>query len=279
MVEPLERLAAAFPLLQDAARFVRIALQQKGLAERLRSLADQERPQDVAILRRLSESKAQQQGLRKALLRLFDDIEDHLAQLPDLPEFGPLREDAAEFLKLARGIGAVEAMLEAEKALGDLSGRRGHPAAQRAAELLESLLKQADAFAGDGGRNAGRSIPRFAPSLHKMLGNTLAQILAQRGLLPGQGQGQSSVADALDTVGLYGGLDAMDLPRGPSSTRGNHAGNGQGKALAAGRNPYRPERDPTLTLPAPGAADAVVPSVYRHRVAEYFRRIAEETAK
>jgi hypothetical protein len=250
----------------------------KADAERLRSLADQERPQDVAVVRRFSDGKTQQEALRQGLLRLLDDIEDHLAQLPDDPDFGPLREDATEFLKLARGIGAIEAMLEAEKGLGDLSGQRGHAGAKTAAELLEKLLKQGDDFAGGApGRNAGRWIARFAPTLHKRLGDTIAQMLAGRGLFPGQGQGSQGSQQALDSVGLYGGLQDFEAPR---ASRGDRAGKGTGQGPGATIKASRPGGTPALTLPAPGAAaEAAVPSVYRRRVADYFQRVAEEVAK
>src|SRR5205085_251395 len=136
----------------------------KALAQRLHSLRDQERPQDIVVVRRLSDGKTRQVAVRQRLLRLLDDIEDHLAQLPDGPDFGLLHEDASEFLKLARSTSAIEAMSEAEKGLADLSGSRGHAEAKRAAELLEALLKKSDHFAGGlPGGNAGRWIARFAP--------------------------------------------------------------------------------------------------------------------
>jgi len=278
VVEPLERLAAAFPLIEDASRFVRLVEQQQTLAQRLHSLKDQERPQDVAVVRRLSDGKAQQTAQRQRLLRLLDDIEDHFAQLPDDPDFGPLREDATEFLKLARGIGAIEAMLEAEKALGDLSGGRGHASAKRAAELLESLLKKSDQFAGGApGANAGRWIARFAPTVCRQLGNTIAQMLAGKGLLPGQGQGGQGATQAMDAVGLYGGLDDFEAPR---AARGDRGGKGAARGPGATTKRYSPSGTPALSLPPPGAAaEAAVPSAYRRRVADYFQRIAEEAAK
>jgi hypothetical protein len=247
-VDPLERLAAALPLLEDAARFVILVRQQKALAERLRFLDGQERPEDAAVVRRFSEGKLQQTALRERLLRLLDEIEDHAAALPELDEYQQLRKDAEDFVKAARGIGAVEAMLEAEKVLGELAGTRAHVAARQAADRLAALLEKSDDFTGGLG-DGGAWVARFAPSLSRRLGQTLSQMLAQKGLLPGQQGGAQGTAAQGDSVGLYGGnLHELDDVGQTAASQGAKNSPGGGAAAQQSKR----------VLPRPGANPAPI---------------------
>ena len=61
---PMEHFAAAFPLLQDAARFVELYERQKDLAERLQSLKGKDKVDDPAIKARMRDLQTEQQQLR-----------------------------------------------------------------------------------------------------------------------------------------------------------------------------------------------------------------------
>jgi hypothetical protein len=275
-VEPLEHLAAILPLLEDAARFVILYERQKDLAERLASLKGTERPGEPAVKTRMGDLRATQEELRVILARLLDAIEEHAARLPEDPKLDGLRREAIDFAKKVRASGAAEAMADAESGLTELSGGRGHAAARRAADILEKFVSRLQSGGGLPGQ--GEICLRFRPGLAQGLGDTIAQMLADMGLSPGQGQGgYSARRSTMENVGLYGAppseVDAANAGAGRSDRMGQ-----RGASQGGGSDAARPSRaggsGPTQ---AAGAAEASVPLSYRRRVAEYFQRIADET--
>jgi hypothetical protein len=278
-LDPLEHLAAIHPLLEDASRFVIIYQRQRALAERLKSLKDQERIDDPKQKPRLRDLQTEQEEIRTDLAKLLDEIEEHMTKLPDDPALEDFRKSVLDFVDAVRGSGASEAMQEAEAGLASLSGKRAHAGATRAADILEKFLDKAQGEKGMMGQ--GMRACRFKPSLDQGLGNTIEQLLEEAGLRPGMegqgGRGSSMRRSTLDNVGLYGGLPGMEdmpPPTGPAragrgAAGGTGAGGGErGKpgATAAGNN----------TAGSSGS-EAQVPTLYRRRVAEYFQRIADET--
>jgi hypothetical protein len=276
-IEPLEYLAAVVRLLEDAARFTALYQQQQDLAKRMESLKGRDRPDDPALKSRMRDLQAEQQQIRNALAQLLDDIEDHATQLPDEQQLQELRQTALDFARDVRGSGAAEAMAEAESALADFAGTRGHEAAQNAAAILEKFIGRCKG--GLAGQAAGACL-KFRPSLSEGLGNTLAQLLAEAGLQSGDGtgggDGYSSRRGTLDNVGLYGSLPALGGGDGRQS-RDRWAGPARGArgGRSESARPSGPEAE--AKRGAAGAADALVPAPYRRRVAEYFQRIADET--
>src|SRR5207237_52948 len=127
----------------------------------------------------------------------------------------------------------------------------------------------------------------FAPGLGQGLGNTIAQLLAEMGLNPGaspgngmgqgSGGGYSAQANTADNTGLYGNHPALDGgERKSGSGQSQHAGEG-------GNFAHRGQERPSTMIESSGpvgsgsGSEGSVPPNYRRRVADYFRRIGEET--
>ncbi len=141
-LEPLEHLARIYPLLEDMARFVELYQRQRDLADRLASLKGKDQPDEPAVKARMRDLQAEQQELREALNKLLDDIGSHAEQLPEDPRLEKLRETATEFVNAVRASGAGETMGEADAALGEFSGTRGHESARKAADILEKFISR-----------------------------------------------------------------------------------------------------------------------------------------
>jgi hypothetical protein len=270
------------PLLEDASRFVILALRQRDLATRLAALKDQEQPRDPASRTRMRDLQAEQEEIRAALGRLLDDIEDHLAKLPDEKELDEFRESVRKFVVDVRGSGAGEAMSAAETALAEFSGKRGYENADRAADILEKFIERCQSEGGMMG--LGMRALRFQPGLAAGLGNTVAQLLSEAGLVPGEGMGGSgsggrSARRGAATIGLYGSLPGVGDATGLGPIGGGRSGSGRdGAGARGGTQPGEPAGAAAGRPPgAPRPGDVAVPAAYRRRVAEYFQRVAEET--
>ena len=70
---------------------------------------------------------------------LLEELEGHLAKLPEEKELEDLRGSARQFIRDVRESGASEAMAEAEAGLAEFAGTRGHAGAKSSA--LRSLLR------------------------------------------------------------------------------------------------------------------------------------------
>jgi hypothetical protein len=276
-LEPLEHLAVILPLLEDAARFVIVYERQKGLAQRLASFKGPERAVEPGVRARMRDLQSEQQEIRSSLTRLLDDIEDHVARLPEDPKLEQFRNEALDFAKTVRLSGASEAMTEAETALGEFFGQRAHAVAGHAADILEQFIERAQGSM----MTQGQLCLRFQPILAKGLGDTVAQMLADMGLpMPGQAGGQggySARRSTMENVGLYGTLPTQANDDSAGAARGERAGAGR-RGRDMGGNAARPSASGAAgQAQAGGAAEASVPLSYRRRVAEYFQRIADET--
>ena len=287
---PMELLAVIFPLVADQSRFVQIVLHQMDLAERLSALKGRDGEDNPALKTRMRELEEEQRSVRQRLGELLDDIEDHVARLPDKPRFDRLRETAAKFARDVRASGASEAMAAAEAGLAEFSGRTGYEKAKEAAEILQKFLKRCE---GEGcmGAMACESLI-FQPGLGDCLGNTIAQLLAEMGLSPGAGMGNgvgtgagggfSARRSGMSNLGLYGGLPGM--AGAGEGDFGERAGTGDEPARGGGGpGGVNPDQDTLADTPAAdgagGAGQAVVPPQYRRRVGEYFQRVAEEVGQ
>ena len=152
----MEFLEAVFPLLVDQDRFTVLVLRQQDLAERLASLKGHDGEDNPALKGRMRDLEHEQRLLREELGALLDDIEDHVARLPDEPKLKKLRETATKFVKDVRASGAASAMADAEAALAEFSGTRGHAKAKEAADILEKFLKRCSAKGGMGAEGESR---------------------------------------------------------------------------------------------------------------------------
>jgi hypothetical protein len=183
----------------------------------------------------------EQRQINDALSVFLENMQDHVAKLPDVPELQELRESAEQFLKDVRESKASDAMTEAESALAEFAGTRGHKKAKEAADILDNLIQKCDGM-GNG---------------------------------PGDGSGMNGEG----AMGLYGGLPVSfgqigDTGHGPS------ARNRRGVGSPKGANPddLKPGE---LFAPgaATGGSEGSVPVRYRRQVGDYFQRVAEETGE
>lgn len=276
--EPLEHLAAIFPLIEDGMRFGLLVRRQRDLEQRLQSLKDKNRVDDPVVKARMRDLQTEQQELRNMLTQILDAIEDHATRLPEDAELSELRETARDFVRDVRASGATEAMTEAEAGLAEFSGSRGHTSARQAADILEKFVERCEGQQGLAGR--ANVALRFKPALGKSLGETISQLLGEMGLNPGGTgggrNGSSMTRSSLDNIGIYGQLPGMEPLAGGSGSANapTRASGGQGTTGA-----LLPPSKPTSELQhSQGTTTNVaVPVLYRQRVAEYFQRIAEET--
>lgn len=278
-MEPMEHLGAVMPLVACSSEFVMLVLAQMDLAERMASLKGPDGDDDPAQKARMRELQEEQEQLRGQLDRLMENILDHAEQLPDDEQLDTLRETAMKLVRDVEASGAREAMQEAESALAEFSGTRGHEKAQEAADILAKLLKRCDGMGGE-----GRGALGFCPSLSDCLGNTVEQLLAEMGLL-GDGQGGYGAGTAGiggytarrgPGYGLYGSLPGITSGSGfgGDSMTGGEGANGLGEGQA---NPDQPTwTDDPGQRTAGGMGEGDIPVRYRRRVNEYFQRLYEE---
>jgi len=276
-MEPIEHLERVFPLMADEAKFVELVRRQRELADRIAAQKQNDGADDPAAKARLRDLEAEQGRLRDDLAELLADVEKHTAELPEDEQFDDLRESAAKFAEAVRKSGAPADMESAEDALAGLAAKTAATKADDAADKLEQLLGQCKGMGGQAG-----ACLRFSPGLSAGLGDTIGQLLADLGLSPGQGGGSgggggfSSTRNGSRNMGLYGNLPAL----GGNDAGGlNDDGGGTGDR---GRGSEQDEGAPTNDVRSVGDGpvdegsrlDAPLP--YRRRVADYFRRLAED---
>ena len=281
----LELLSKVFPLMENEARFGDLAGRQRDLAERLRSLRDQENPDQPAARARMRELEAEQRALREELTELTQQIRERAESLPEEEGFDELRQTALDFAEALQKSGAAGKMGEAEQGLGQFSGSTGFEAAQKAAELLESLMSKCDGM----GEAGGSCPPKFQPKHGNSLQQTMQQLLQQMGLKPGNsdgngsgtggGSGYSASRSTSQNVGLYGSEPMVDQS---SAARSGPPGDRNAKG-ARGSQDSSTDRDPRdgglsfrRRIVSGGSGDLAVPPRYRDRVGRYFQRLADE---
>ena len=273
--DPLDHLAAIFPLLEDEARFVQLYEQQRDLEQRIASLKDKNNP-DPATKLRMEDLEAEQRGYRKELQQLVEDIETHADNLPADPKLDDLRATAKKFAQAARECTAVEEMASAESGLSSGSGKLGHLGAKAAADALQSLMSQCQAT----GDKAGQCL-KFSPQLASQLGNSVKQMLDQEGLSSGpmgagSRGGRTAARSSLRNVGLYG---SKPTQAAQSSKTGK--GKADRGSATSGAGEDKGGRTPTSFTAshrqkASGESDTHVPTQYQQQVGDYFQRVADE---
>jgi hypothetical protein len=275
-MKPLEHLAKIFPLLEDESRYIALYQRQRDLADRLASLAGQDGVDDPKLKARMRDLEAEQRQIREALGNLLDDIEKHANELPDDPELADLKEGALEIAKAVRASGATEAMSSAESGLAEFSGTRGHDGAKEAADILEKFISKEEGL----GAMAGECL-RFQPKLASALGNTVAQLLASRGMGPGMGNGAgggySAQSSTLANTSLYGNMPlAGGQPRSGGGERRDGSVQGGG-GVSGQATPGESGAPGTTGQPQTASqTESLIPNQYKRRVSDYFRRVADE---
>jgi polyhydroxyalkanoate synthesis regulator protein len=285
-IKPLEMVAALARVKQDESRFVELYRRQRDLADRLASFKGLDQKDDPALKARMRDLEAEQRAIRAELDSLLNDIEEHVALLPDDESLDELRETALKFVKDVRESGAAEAMAEAETALQEFAGTRGHAEAEKAADILEKFLSQCKSM----GEGTGQACRRFSPGLGNSMAQTLQELMMNSGSREGQGQGMgaggayggySARRSTMDNVGLYGNLPLMDSAA--ASRQGSSRQDAKGLMRAGpGGQPLSPEdasHQAEGAFRAAGSSSAAVPPRYRRQVGRYFQRLADELDK
>lgn len=268
---PLDRFAKIYALKEDEARFVDLYLHQKDLADRLAAMKGRGSAEDSASKARMRDLEEEQTGVREELDALLQQIENHVAELPEGSEFDKLRASATRFVDKARASGAGNKMMDAEVALAAFSGDDAWSHADEAARRLKALMSECNAM----GENAGVCMS-FAPKLSGAMTQTTRQLLEGSGLSGQLGSGRNGYSarrNSLRNVGLYG-----SRPRESRASSGNdrtnagvlfrtHAANSDGRTAAATANSNGQTQ---------AASQTPIPDQYRRRVSDYYQRVADE---
>ncbi|HLA85027.1 MAG TPA: hypothetical protein VJL29_09545, partial [Thermoguttaceae bacterium] len=280
VTEPMEHLAAVFPLLVEQQEFAMLAMRQKDLAERLESLKDRDDEDDPAVRSRMRDLEDEQREIMADLEGLLRDIRRDAAKLPDDPRFDELRRTAVEFVDKVRASRAEEAMVEAESALAEFTGSRAHERAREASDLLNQFVKQCE---GGMGQCAGNCL-KFQPSLSSGLGNSIPQLMAMMGMgngaSGGMGMGGGGFSAQRGGYGMYGGLPGMGQAFGNQGRdrRDARSRRGGGRFSSGGRQSDNETLvDEAGRDEASGIGQGAVPAGSRRRVGQYFQRVNEET--
>lgn len=269
MMAPIEHLESVMPLIAAEATFLELVRRQRDLAERIDALEGEANPDEPASKVRLRDLAAEQADIRTRLDELLTEIEERANQLPDDPGLDKLRDTARWFAEDVRDTFVLEDMASAESSLAKPDVPLAVTAATTAADKLDAFVKRCEG--GDGMRGQGSMCLGFAPSLCKPMQATIGQLLA---MMKGSG-GSGSGMTGLGQTGMYGQLPV---------SLGLLGGSGESDAAADGMggssSPGGAETPNTIT--AFGASTSApntrheAPAAYRRRVADYFRRLAEE---
>ena len=186
--EPLEHLAKIFPLKEDEARFADLYLRQRDLAERMAALKAKA-GDDPGSKARMRDLENEQRQLREELRDLLDDIDSHVAALPeDRRELDDLRKTATEFAEAVRASarGRGDAVV-GDRAVGVHRPRRRPQWSKQAADTLEKFLGKCKA---DGrARPAVPEVPAQAVAGAGQHGRPTARAQGL-GMKPGMGHGR-----------------------------------------------------------------------------------------
>lgn len=281
VIQPVNDLAKTLPLMMKAQEFVQLVMRQRSLAERLVSMKDQENVDDPALKRRMRERADEQRQLTDQLDDILGDIQNLAVALPPGQEFDALRESALDFVDMVEDSDAFFEMEHAELGLGEFSGSRGHRHADTAATILEKFLEDNQEIQ-EQGEQANQQIFKPGGGMPR-LGNTarqLMQMFGRGGGKGGQGGGGNGFSQRSNTsrnVGLYGANPVQSARSGRGDQRKDGvAGSGQGGRSEAGANPGEALSTSAGTS---NTSNFEVPTQYKSKVGEYFRRIVEESSK
>lgn len=269
--EPAKHIASVAQVLARADTFVQLAQQQAALAQLLRRFSEKSGQLSRMEQMELQELTHQQERIDQALRLWTEQLPELLAQVPDEPEFTPLRNDVNTFLEAVAAAGIQSDLSNAAEALAEPAPLRGFAQASAAAEKMDRLIARCNGL-GSPGNLALEA--RFGPKLNEPgMGNSLQQILAAMGVGTGM-NGRDGYGMFNENVGLYG----------PNVPVTGEQASGRGPTGRADFNLNEEIRggaeDPALS-PAQATGrvrlqpNAKFPMQYRELVGDYFRVIAE----
>jgi hypothetical protein len=276
--KPLEYLSKVFPLIEDQAKFLDLYAREKDLDGRMKSIKDENNPDDPQIKAQMRNFEDEQKGIRDDLAKLLDDIDSHVQQLPEDPKLDEMRKTAKDFADAVRASPANYEMQTSESSLENFQGTTGESFANAATQTLSTFIARCQGA----GEQAGACMA-FQPKLAAGLGNTVEQMLKSMGLSMGPGEGgvggYSATRSSLANVGLYGAIPL----RGEESA--GQAGGDADHGITSNPNgtpddSNNPEGGGTNGRQhASGQSDAPVPPQYKKRVGDYFQRVSDELSQ
>ena len=279
-MKPLQHLAQVLPLKQDEAAFVQLTQRQRALADRLKSLKDQDADADPATRARMRELEEEQHQLREQLTDLLQRIDEDIARLPDDPELDELRNSAQEFVSAVRDSAADTMMADAESFLTEFEGHNGWSNADEAAKTLEQFLSQCKGMGGA----CSNSCLKFSPGLGSSMSSTLDQLSPGMGMksggvgmgMGGSG-GESAQSSTMENVGMYGTTPLMDASQSSLGSSDDTAPTGVMTEIRGdGSDKSDSGFSASQTNSAFGNAETGVPSQYRRQAGRYMQKLAEE---
>ena len=269
VMQPLDDLAKLFPLMQLQEQFGQITLRQRNLADRLKSLGDEEQVEDPVVKRRVRDLAEEQGRLEDALNELLLDIEEEALALPLGEEYVELRDSSIKFSGDVIASGALDEQEQAETSLNELSGADGFRHALKAAEILESFIEQAEQNQ-DQAQQLGQQ--RFQPQRgmrRPKLGDSIKQMMKMFGPKNGQRQAGNS------NRGIYGDGPQSNQKRRQGGRGNNQTRGGSGRSRG-GDEPVAPDDRVQRHTGEASGTQATVPLRYERKSGEYYRRIVEE---
>ena len=215
----------------------------------------------------------EQLQIRNDLRDLLEDINEHVAALPDDKQLDDLRATAKEFAAAVRSSPASGQMQAVESSLEEFTGSPAAASAHDAEQTLDKFIAKCNGM-GDQGNVA----LRFQPELSAGMGKSVSQMLSSAGLGSGSG-GYAAMQSSLRNVGLYG-----TLPTHSRESGGQPGGSADHGVASSANGQPDSENNPegagaNGSQKASGQSDAPVPPEYKQRVGEYFRRVADELSE
>ncbi|MCY2983876.1 MAG: hypothetical protein NTY15_09590 [Planctomycetota bacterium] len=288
-IDPLNELSKTLPLMEDKERFEELVERQKELAQRMQSLADAD-ANDPSNERRMMEMEAAQDALRQELNELAEDMAENAEQLPETDEFSPLKESAMKLAQDIKQSGAPELMNDAQKSLLKSKFKQATENAKAAAESLDALQPENNTMGNEAENSLKGAFPKPGKGGGSKLGKTLDQLkqrMNPKGQKPGQGQGGgkpgepggrnngfSARSPRQQNTGMYG---SMPTPSPSSQGRSDKVSQGAATQSAISmQGTGQSGTSESQSSEASGQSQLNVPTQYRQRVSEYYRRINEQ---
>lgn len=288
-IDPLNELSKTLPLMEDKERFEELVERQKELAQRMQTLADAD-ANDPSNERRMMEMEAAQDALRQELNELAEDMAENAEQLPETDEFSPLKESAMKLAQDIQQSGAPELMNDAQKSLLKSKFKQAAENAKAAAETLDALQPENKSMGNEAEKSLKDAFPKPGTGGKSKLGKTLDQLkqrMNQKGQKPGQGQGGSQPGEPVgrnngfsarsprqQNMGMYG---SMPTPAPSSQGRSDKVSQGGATQSAISKQGAgQSGTSESQSSEASGQSQQNVPTQYRQRVSEYYRRINEQ---
>jgi len=287
-IDPLNKLSKTIPLMQDKERFDEIVERQKELAERMQSLADAD-PVDPSNERRMMEMEATQDELRQQLNEIADSLLENADQLPDSEAFADLKDSAQQLAEGIKQSGAPEFMSDAQKSLLQSKFTQASENAKAAADSLDALLPENDSMGLAAERRMQGAFQKPGKPGASKMGRTLEQLkqrMDRKGQRPGEDQsgsqpgelggasdGSSSRSPRQQNMGMYGSMPTPSASSRGRSDKVSQGGANQSEISKIGTG--QSGTNESQTSDAAGQSQQSIPTQYRQRVSDYYRRIQE----